>query len=452
MKKILIKLNVSVLVFCFVSNLFAGSIFLTPGGKAMAMGGAFVAVADDLTAIYWNPAGLTQQENSGAEFASFMVNYPGKSSKPLGNSATPGLTDFPIKQISPIEPAIFDSNKFDTNAFLPFIGGYKRLDETTVLGFGAYVSAGGGGKWESSVNVGQIEVRDINDNFIGILNSNTTGKIDAEYGIMLFNISGAKTLSDKLSLGLGLNFVYMQDQEKAVKSYSENPVGTYVSNYNIQVDQKATGYGYEATAGLLYKANDELNLGMVFRTGSTIKLDGTANYSQIGLGAMNGDGNYSTPYTENFRYPMTIGVGASYLMTEKLKLSTQVDYLDYSTMKKNYKYDNSLNSVFLDNDRNSGWEDTIMIGLGIEYKCTDNFSLLAGWQLEPSPSPQDKLKLLGTDQYSYNNACIGFQYVYGSIKFAFNYAKCYSKSISQDGISYDYDAETYRFNIGYSFK
>ena len=28
------------------------------GARAIGMGGAFVAVADDATAIYWNPAGI----------------------------------------------------------------------------------------------------------------------------------------------------------------------------------------------------------------------------------------------------------------------------------------------------------------------------------------------------------------------------------------------------------
>ena len=34
-------------------------VFETVGVRALGMGGAFVAVADDATAIYWNPAGLT---------------------------------------------------------------------------------------------------------------------------------------------------------------------------------------------------------------------------------------------------------------------------------------------------------------------------------------------------------------------------------------------------------
>jgi hypothetical protein len=38
------------------------------GGRAMGMGGAYTAVADDATALYWNPAGLAQVEKRAATF------------------------------------------------------------------------------------------------------------------------------------------------------------------------------------------------------------------------------------------------------------------------------------------------------------------------------------------------------------------------------------------------
>ena len=38
------------------------------GGRATGMGETFIAVANDLTALYWNPAGLMQFEESGVHF------------------------------------------------------------------------------------------------------------------------------------------------------------------------------------------------------------------------------------------------------------------------------------------------------------------------------------------------------------------------------------------------
>ena len=53
------------LFFGSIDNSFAGTdaaAFLkkSVGLKAIAMGGAFTSIADDTSAIYWNPAGLAQ--------------------------------------------------------------------------------------------------------------------------------------------------------------------------------------------------------------------------------------------------------------------------------------------------------------------------------------------------------------------------------------------------------
>ena len=46
------------------------------GTKAMAMGNAFTAVADDLTAVFWNPAGLAAKRSP-----EFYFGYKAESQK-----------------------------------------------------------------------------------------------------------------------------------------------------------------------------------------------------------------------------------------------------------------------------------------------------------------------------------------------------------------------------------
>lgn len=45
---------------------------LPPGARAIGLGNAFLAIADDATAIYWNPAGITQLSTKEATFMSSL--------------------------------------------------------------------------------------------------------------------------------------------------------------------------------------------------------------------------------------------------------------------------------------------------------------------------------------------------------------------------------------------
>ena len=72
------KLSIAAIVLlCMVANSFAltkvgttAAQFLKigVGSRAQGMGGAFVAVADDISALYWNPAGIANLKGSEAMF------------------------------------------------------------------------------------------------------------------------------------------------------------------------------------------------------------------------------------------------------------------------------------------------------------------------------------------------------------------------------------------------
>ncbi len=71
MKKWIILTVLAAMSFTMVSNVFAVSeaavlfLLISPGARAAGMGESFVAVADDASAVFWNPAGLAFQ--SGRE-------------------------------------------------------------------------------------------------------------------------------------------------------------------------------------------------------------------------------------------------------------------------------------------------------------------------------------------------------------------------------------------------
>lgn len=67
------------------------------GPRAIAMGGAFVATADDITALYWNPAGISRLYGNSALFsrtswiADINYNWAGAAIQ-LGDMGTLGLS------------------------------------------------------------------------------------------------------------------------------------------------------------------------------------------------------------------------------------------------------------------------------------------------------------------------------------------------------------------------
>lgn len=74
------KSIIIIIIVLLSFNLWAGSyagdfIKIGPGVKALGMGGAFTAVADDGSAIYWNPAGLAQIKRTEIELMrAFLYN------------------------------------------------------------------------------------------------------------------------------------------------------------------------------------------------------------------------------------------------------------------------------------------------------------------------------------------------------------------------------------------
>lgn len=178
------------LLLCFLASYaqaaeeYAGE-FLTlgVGARALALGGSYVATADDATAVYWNPAGLAALERSEASFMHSslfgldsydFMNYVhhGNLDGPIALSwLRVGVNDIPQTEVPNVHQPVGAANRpqvrgffnISQNAFLMsygrpmfediygqlFVGGSGKViymsgfGNTNALGFGADL----GGIW-----------------------------------------------------------------------------------------------------------------------------------------------------------------------------------------------------------------------------------------------------------------------------------------------------------------
>ena len=81
MKKLVILAVIGMFAY---SNAFASGFQLNEqGARALAMGGAFAGLANDPSALYFNPAGITQLRGTNFYFGTTLI-------MPLGTYKTPG--------------------------------------------------------------------------------------------------------------------------------------------------------------------------------------------------------------------------------------------------------------------------------------------------------------------------------------------------------------------------
>lgn len=123
MKKLITALLMGITLSVFANGLSLNSI----GTKAFGMGGAFVALADDPSAIHWNPAGMAGQKNAVMLFMTDVIPMPVYKLDAYGIDAE-GVSNH---YISPNFMAVYNYDKF-------------------AFGLGAYVPAGLGSEWDGA--------------------------------------------------------------------------------------------------------------------------------------------------------------------------------------------------------------------------------------------------------------------------------------------------------------
>lgn len=262
--------------------------FSAPGARSLAMGGAFLGRADDSTAAFANPAGLTNlfSPELAAEyrFNSFDTpytsggTYPGVDrDKASDNANNLSYLSF----VYPMEKVVFAVYRQE---FMDF---NSKFDTDTI---------------------------DLGD---GIPTFPTVNDVDVN--IVNYGFSTAFRVSDRVSLGASFSY-YDYKMDASTLRYDVFEPDDLV---NSQV-QRGRDNSWGFTLGALFNITEKFSLGLVYRSTPDFKTD--HNFISVDFP----EGDFTRAY--NFDTPDAYGVGLSFQPNDNLTINFDIMRINYSDL------------------------------------------------------------------------------------------------------------------------
>lgn len=334
------------------------------GTRAQSMGGAFVGLADDFSAVFWNPAGAVGFRQP--TFGFYAVDLIPKATYRLEYEVS-----FP--EIDPIDA------KTQVSHYLGFLGAfYKPIGPKVVVGLGIGTPSGLGTMWDGA-------------DFVTMMGG-TVFDWSSKVGVFSISPLVAVKLSDGLSVGATLNINHGIFNLKMPGGYADLGEGTVDLG---QYEENMNGWGIGATFGIMAKPVDKLSLGLTVRTPSTISFEGSARMSYLSL--------YELPDTSDLKrkitWPLWIAGGVSFRPFERLVLTADAHWTQWSKLDRiTTEYLDAIWAAFMGmsgNDvRRLDWKDATQVRFGAEYLLNETTALRAGYYHDPAPGPLDTLNVL----------------------------------------------------------
>jgi long-chain fatty acid transport protein len=337
------------------------------GARSSGQAEAFAAQADDASAIYSNPAGLTQLSGTTITGGGtlFLPSWAHHDSS--GNEQGMHLLS--------LLPHEYIETDF----------GLKRFR----FGLGINNTFGLNEDWGSSGALSTLVQR-----------------------AHLYNISIAPTvafkINDHLSIGSAMNIYYGQLEE--YRSVLLAPPPTPLGNFHFRGQDWALG----ATPGIMWKIDDHNTVAAVYRSGFKMQYSGKA---RVGLGGHTVAGPSHAWAAENF--PQSATLAYAFRPNERLKLEADVVWTDWDVVKTIvFSSDNpTFNQKIPDN-----WKSGFEYRGGVQYELTKKWTLRGGYAFGQNAIPSATYSPLVPDSnYHLLSAGVGYTYENWTIDAAYQF-------------------------------
>jgi long-chain fatty acid transport protein len=294
--------------------------------SAIARGNAFVATADNPSAIYYNPAGITQLEGQHIQAGSlFYLGIYGDYESPTGSTFhnDPEVIAAPTLQ-------------------------YTITPEGMPLsfGFGVYEPFGFSVKWPNDIPFRQEALK-------------------SSLAYVTLNPVVAWRIIPSLSIAAGPTFNYSE------MSLSQGILPGPNMLPGDQAKFKGDGWSYGFNVGLLWQPHPKWSLGASYRSSSRMNYQG--NFTLQPSPPLQ---PASMATSSSINFPQIAIAGVSFRPTPKWNIEFDVDWADW----------NSVDSLTIQgvSSRRLDWHSTFMYEAGVT-RCFDNgYYLSAGYFFSPA--------------------------------------------------------------------
>lgn len=340
------------------------------GTESAGMGGADIAVSGDISSMNINPAGLSQIRR-GDIGLSISYLKPDLQHKGLGVSRAD--EDNPI--------------------ILPNLGvAYRLKNSPFTIGIGLFTQGGI-----------STDFKDIPTVF------GNTDRSSSFIRHIKVTPSAAYQMSDRLSFGIAANISYLDTALRLFPNTSNAKFFGFETEDACSdrfglgaLGSCAWDIGYGIRAGLLYKINEMLRIGVTYNSPIRFNLsDADITFNLSGLGSGLGNVRYDAS-VKGFEWPQEAGIGIAVTPAEWFLVGFDIVWINWdralNTLNLNATNPNiqslpaSLQNITVPFVFN--WRDQYVFALGVKYTSANSLSLQGGYNFGRNPVPQTTLSPL----------------------------------------------------------
>jgi len=315
--------------------------------EAMGKAGAFVGEADNASAVYYNPAGMTQLDGNNLSLGFAWGNVFVDHTSPAGDTTQMGRENIVVPHFY----YVTDLNTDDLALGFSVKSNFGASTDWAEDSFARYVST-------------KTEVEDVD-----------------------FLMNFAYQVNDQWSVGAGVN--------ATSSKFSQGKNVFQAGTPDAEAQLKLHDTFFSQNVSTLFKFNEKHQLGFQWRSQGDVSYAGEVDAHALTgtLAAIFGGSEYQTDITWNVSFPQSAVVGYSFRPNDKWIINFDAEWSDWSSLEQeniNFPKETSalristLNSLA---DLDLDWDSSWAYSIGGEYSLNEKIRLRSGYFFHETPIP-----------------------------------------------------------------